>query len=122
VALAAALYRAGKLVGVGIAARPRTTARQPRESPRLLEITHLCLVAGVPNGSSRLLGALKRAGKALGYQKAVTYTFAGEPGVSPRAAGFLPVVSPPEASRGAAVRDEQGSTPDAQRIRWEVVL
>ena len=35
--------------------------------------------------------------KALGYQKAITYTLADEPGISPRAAGFhraLPTAEP----------------------------
>lgn len=43
---------------------------------------------GVPNGCSMLYGALCRAGKALGYTEAWTYTLPDEPGTSLRAAGF----------------------------------
>ncbi len=43
---------------------------------------------GVRNGCSVLYGALCRAGKALGYREAWTYTLPSEPGTSLKAAGF----------------------------------
>ncbi len=47
-----------------------------------------CSTDGVGNGCSMLYGALCRAGKALGYTEAWTYTLPEEPGTSLRAAGF----------------------------------
>lgn len=44
---------------------------------------------GAANACSQLYGALCRAGKALGYREAWTYTLPGEPGTSLRAAGFI---------------------------------
>jgi len=43
---------------------------------------------GAPNACSMLYGALCRAGKALGYTEAWTYTLPEEPGASLRGAGF----------------------------------
>jgi hypothetical protein len=43
---------------------------------------------GVPNGCSMLYGALVRAAWALGYDKALTYTLADEPGTSLKASGW----------------------------------
>jgi hypothetical protein len=43
---------------------------------------------GAENVCSMLYGALCRAGKALGYTEAWTYTLPHEPGISLRAAGF----------------------------------
>lgn len=44
---------------------------------------------GARNGCSMLYGALCRAGAALGYTEAWTYTLPNEPGTSLRAAGFV---------------------------------
>lgn len=44
---------------------------------------------GARNACSALYGAMCRAGKALGYREAWTYTLPGEPGTSLRAAGFI---------------------------------
>ena len=44
---------------------------------------------GVKNGCSMIYGALCRAGAALGYTEAWTYTLPNEPGTSLRAAGFV---------------------------------
>lgn len=53
-----------------------------------LEIIRVC-TDGTPQACSMLYGALCRAGKALGYTRAVTYTLGTEPGTSLRAAGFV---------------------------------
>lgn len=74
-------------VGVGIASRPVARAL---DDGTTLEITRLCLVEGAPkNAASRLYGALCRAGAALGYTRAITYTLASEAATSVRAAGFV---------------------------------
>lgn len=62
--------------------------------PRVWEGTGRLSIArvatdGAENACSMLLGALCRAGKALGYLEAWTYTLPEEPGTSLRAAGFI---------------------------------
>lgn len=68
---------------------------------------------GTPNACSMLLGALCRAGAALGYTEAWTYTLPEESGVSLRAAGFRDAGltaggehDRPTRRRAAAVRPE----------------
>lgn len=70
--------------GVAIASRP--------VAPKLddgvtLEITRCC-TDGTKNACSMLYGALRRAARALGYTRILTYTLPEEGGVSLRAAGF----------------------------------
>jgi hypothetical protein len=81
---AAALTKAGVMVGVGIAANP---ARVWQGTGKFV-IARIAVKDGVHNGCSMLYGALCRAGKALGYSEAWTYTLPHEPGTSLRAAGF----------------------------------
>lgn len=62
--------------------------------PRVWEGTGKMIITrvatdGARNGCTMLYGALCRAGKALGYTEAWTYTLLEEPGVSLRAAGFV---------------------------------
>lgn len=106
------------LRGVAIAGRP--VARM-LDDGRTLEILRVC-TDGIRNGCTRLYGACCRAGAALGYQLAITYTLEAEGGASLRAAGFKPV---------ANVRDRQWDTPSrpreqrellGDRIRWERAL
>lgn len=72
------------LRGVAIASRP--------VAPKLddgvtLEITRCC-TDGAPNACSMLYGAIRRAARALGYTRILTYTLPEEGGASLRAAGF----------------------------------
>lgn len=79
-----ALVEDSEIIAVGIAGRPVAAGLQDGRS---FEITRICTL-GHGNACSRLYGALCRAGKALGYTTAFTYTLASETGTSPRAAGF----------------------------------
>lgn len=116
-----------ELVGVGIAGRPISRIL---DDGRTLEIIRIATL-GHENACSRLYGALCRAGKALGYRRAVTYTLETEPGTGPRAAGFSrdaesdrPVSTWARPSRGRYETDLFG-TPvrDAGRkIRWSRAL
>jgi hypothetical protein len=81
---AAAVMRGNDTVGVGIAANP---ARVWQGTGKFV-IARIAVIDGVHNGCSMLYGALCRAGKALGYSEAWTYTLPHEPGTSLRAAGF----------------------------------
>lgn len=71
--------------GVAIAGRP--VARMLQDGVTA-EVTRLC-TDGTPNACSFLCGAARRAAKALGYTRLITYTLATEPGVSLRAAGWV---------------------------------
>lgn len=107
---------------VAIAGRPLARSLQ---DGRTVEITRVCTL-GDRNAASRLYGALCRAAKALGYQRAVTYTLASESGSSLRAAGFGDPVELAAreswASRHRPRYDESvwGETalPDEPRVRW----
>lgn len=75
----------GELVALGVAGRP---CRMLQDG-RTCEITRIASAAPAQiNACTRLYGALKRAGEALGYDRFVTYTLEDEPGTSPKAAGF----------------------------------
>jgi hypothetical protein len=71
-------------IGVALAANP---ARVWQGTGRFV-IARVAVMEGHPNACSMLYGALCRAGKALGYREAWTYTLPDEPGTSLRAAGF----------------------------------
>ncbi len=74
----------GQLVGVAIVGRP---VSRYLDDGMTLEVNRLCST-GEKNVCSFLYGAAARAGKALGYQRIVTYTLDTEPGTSLRAAGW----------------------------------
>jgi len=127
----AGLYLGDELVAVGIAGRPLARALQDGVT---LEILRTC-VADLPtveNGhahcaNSRLMGALWRAGRALGYCRGVTYTRADEPGTSLRAANWTPVadLAPrtlwhPDAAPTLPGLESKPSDGVA-RIRWEIM-
>ena len=84
------LFRVGlsdgaALLAVGIAGRP-CRMLQDGKTAEFLRIASVA--APDVNACSVLYGALRRAGKALGYVRFVTYTLPGEPGTSLKAAGF----------------------------------
>jgi len=113
----------GELVGVGIAARPKAGGL---DSGRALEITRVATI-GTPNACSRIYAALCRAGGALGYVEAWTYTLEGECASCPRAAGFVedppPKAEPRSWNRPHRVRVElnlfgETTTPLGPKRRW----
>jgi hypothetical protein len=114
---AAGLSSDGELVGCAVAGNP----------PRVWQGTGRLVISrvavhDVPNGCSKLYGALCRAAEALGYAEAWTYTLPEEPGTSLRAAGFEDMGltdggewSRPSRARTAAVRAEP-------KRRWRRML
>jgi hypothetical protein len=72
------------LHGVAIAGRP--VARH-LDDGLTLEVLRVC-TDGTPNACSMLYGAVARAGRAMGYERVITYTLTTEPGTSLRAAGW----------------------------------
>ena len=114
---AAAVVDDDTVLGVGLAANP----------PRLWQGTGRFVIAriataGAPNACSALYGALCRAGKALGYREAWTYTLPEEPGTSLRAAGFtdMGLTSGGEHDRPSRPR-KAAARPEPKR-RWCRVL
>lgn len=89
---AVAVEDGGELVGVATAGNPpRVWQGTGRFVISRVAVADSSQVAG-PHARpycSMLYGALCRAGKALGYQEAWTYTLPHEPGISLRAAGFF---------------------------------
>lgn len=81
---AVAVKSGHSLVGVGIVGNgPRVWEGSGR-----MTIVRVC-TDGTPNACSMIYAALCRAGKALGYTEAWTYTLPEEPGASLRASGFV---------------------------------
>lgn len=72
------------LVGVAIASRP---VARLLDDGVTLEVIRTC-TDGTKNANSMLYGAIARAGKALGYERVITYTLPEESGASLRAAGW----------------------------------
>jgi hypothetical protein len=110
---------AGVLVGVAIAGRP--VARH-LDDGATLEVTRVT-TDGAPNACSMLYAACWRAAKALGYRRLVTYTQAGEPGASLRAAGWRVVAersAHPGWDRPSRPRQATG-TEGIPRTLWEAM-
>jgi hypothetical protein len=105
------------LVGVIVVGRP--VARH-LDDGQTLEVTRSA-TDGTPNANSALYGAAWRATKALGYDRLVTYTQAGESGASLRAAGWQIVAVRPARSGWNVLsrpRTDHG-TDRVQRTLWE---
>jgi hypothetical protein len=116
------LWLEEELRAVGIAGQP---VGRGMDDGRTLEILRVCTL-GDKNACSMLYGALCRAAKALGYERAITYTLASEAGVTPLSAGFRldAVLSPRESWAGetrhrydADLFGEQRRPQDG-KLRW----
>jgi hypothetical protein len=107
----------GVLRGVAMVGRPVAKAYQDGLT---LEVNRTA-TDGTPNANSMLYGAAWRATKALGFGRLVTYTQAGESGVSLRAAGWRVVAERP-ARKGwdTPSRPREGNGADGiPRTLWE---
>lgn len=105
----------GRIVGVAIVGLP---AARKADDMNTAEIRRVC-TDGTHNACSFLLGAAKRAARALGYQRIITYTLPEESGSSLRAAAFMPVA---RTRGGRWARDERARAdqhPLQGKIRWE---
>lgn len=77
----------GRTRGVAIAGRPKARALDSGHEDFVLEVSRVA-TDGCPNACSKLLGGMRRAGYALGFDHVITYTLESEPGVSLKAAGW----------------------------------
>ena len=112
------LNDAGIRIGVACAGRP--TARHLQDGTTC-EITRVAVLEGHANACSFAYGALRRAARALGYTRIVTYTLDGdEPGSSLRAAGFRDdgPAGGGEASRPSRPRQEVEQPGRKRRWVW----
>ncbi len=115
-----------KLVAVAIVGRPVSRMLQ---NGYTCEVVRLC-TDGTYNACSILYGAARRAAKALGYHRIITYTLASEPGTSLKASGWIrtaDVKSTPwnHGSRARPNHDLFGQElrPDGvDKVRWECCL
>lgn len=105
------------LVGVAIVGRP--VARH-LDDGRTLEVARTA-TDGTRNANSMLYGAAWRAAKALGYDRVVTFTQAGETGASLRAAGWRIVGErPPRKGWSVPSRPREDRGVDGvQRTLWD---
>lgn len=85
-----------------------------------LEVTRCC-TDGTKNAASMLYGAARRAAKALGYRRVITYTLASEPGISLRAAGWEETGKVRGRSWSAPSRPREDKHPLEDKVRWEAV-
>jgi hypothetical protein len=107
----------GVLVAVAITGRP---VARLLDNGQTLEVTRVTS-DGTHDACSLLYGACWRAAKALGYTRLVTYTQAGEPGSSLRAAGWRVVAERPAHpgwDRPSRSRQSHG-TEGIPRTLWE---
>lgn len=104
----------GEICCVAIAGRPVA-----RALAGCLEITRVASNGQTKNAASKCLGAIVRAGIALGYKRFISYTLKEESGTSYRACGW---------EQAAFVRGREWSCPSRTRkptklpvdkIRWE---
>jgi hypothetical protein len=104
------------LRGVAMVGRP--VARH-YDNGRTLEVNRTA-TDGTPNANSKLYGAAWQATKALGYDRLITYTQAGETGASLRGAGWRIVGErPPRSGWDMPSRPRSGHYDSLPRTLWE---
>lgn len=106
-----------RMIGVAIVGRP--VARH-RDDGLTAEITRLCVIEGVRNAASFLLGRAAKAAFALGFRRIGTYTLASESGTSLRAAGWRVIGEVRGRSWSAPSRPRTDKHPTTDKLLWEV--
>lgn len=106
----------GRIAGVAVAGRP--VARR-LDDGWTYEVTRVG-TDGVRNGCSILYGAIRRAAKALGYLRGITYTLPEEGGASLRAAGWNCDGEAGGGSWDKPSRPRIDKAPTSKKQRWSV--
>lgn len=109
------------VVGVAVMGRPVGRHQQDGET---LEITRLC-TDGTPNAVSFLVGAVKRAARALGWKRLISYTLESENGASWRASGMAETGRTAGGAWSGTYGDgkrRQNVHPLEPKRRWEIRL
>jgi antitoxin (DNA-binding transcriptional repressor) of toxin-antitoxin stability system len=108
----------GVIVGVAVAGRP--VARMI-DQERVLEVTRVA-TDGSKNACSMLYGAMRRAAKALGYDRLITYTLESEPGASLRASGWQMIRKTEGGRWSCPSRPRNDDHPTEPKFLWEATL
>lgn len=106
----------GEIYAVATVGRP---VARGLDDGRALEVTRLCAREHAPkNTVSMLLGAIRRAGQALGYTRLYTYTLAEEHGASLKAAGWVQDGEVVGRSWTCPSRPRTDKHPTTDKVRW----
>ena len=113
-----ACYDGDRLCGVAIVGRPVARGIDQRST---VEVLRLC-TDGTRNACSFLYGGAKRAAKALGYDRIITYILESESGVSLRASGFSFIAETDGGSWSCPSRPREDKAPICRKNRYECAL
>ena len=113
-----ACYEDGRLCGVAIVGRPRSRWINQRTT---VEVLRLC-TDGTQNACSKLYGAFRRAAKALGYDRLITYILEDEDGKSLLASGFSYCYTNKGGSWNQPGRPRTDKAPVCPKQLYEIIL
>jgi len=113
-----ACYEDGRLCGVAIVGRPRS---RRIDQHMTVEVLRLC-TDGTKNTCSKLYGACRRAAKALGYHRLITYTLAHENGKSLLVSGFSYCYTSKGGSWNQPGRPRTDQAPVCPKHLYEIIL
>lgn len=113
-----ACYEDGRLCGVAIVGRPRSRWINQRTT---VEVLRLC-TDGTQNACSKLYGACRRAAKALGYDRLITYILEDEDGKSLLASGFSYCYTNKGGSWNQPGRPRTDKAPVRPKQLYEIIL
>ena len=113
-----ACYEDGRLCGVAIVGRPRSRWINQRTT---VEVLRLC-TDGTQNACSKLYGACRRAAKALGYDRLITYILEDEDGKSLLASGFSYCYTNKGGSWNQPGRPRTDKAPVCPKQLYEIIL
>ena len=113
-----ACYENGRLCGVAIVGRPRSRRIDQRMT---VEVLRLC-TDGTRNACSKLYGACRRAARALGYGRLITYILDGETGKSLLASGFSYCYTNKGGSWNQPGRPRTDKAPVCPKHLYEIIL
>lgn len=105
-------------VGVAIVGRPRARKIDQYDT---VEVLRLC-TDGTYNACSFLYGACRRAAKALGYKRIITYILNIENGASLKASGWQYVLTNKGGSWNATSRPRVDNAPTCPKHLYECIL
>ena len=113
-----ACYEDGRLCGVAIVGRPRS---RRIDQWATVEVLRLC-TDGTRNACSKLYGACRRAAKALGYDRLITYILEDEDGKSLLASGFSYCYTNKGGSWNQPGRPRTDKAPVCPKQLYEIIL
>lgn len=115
---AVAIATDGRICCVATLSRP--VSRVLQASGVCAEINRVASDGTAPHAASKAIGALSRAGIAIGYRRLVSSTLLGEAGTSYRAAGWWPVaVDMRERDWIRSDGEREAAAQPGAKVRWE---